>query len=76
MAGCLWNFCQLVWDIGCSHFFNAGKMLGIAANGQEGSPFAEGIVTFSLISLSVAMLIICITLPIGLKRNMKRQFGM
>ncbi len=51
--------------------FNAGKMLGVIANGQEGSPFAEGIVTFLLISLSVAMLILCVTILIGLRRSMK-----
>lgn len=51
--------------------FNAGKMLGIAANGQEGTPVVEGIVTFSLISLSIAMLLVCITVLIGLGRNLK-----
>ena len=50
--------------------FNAGKMLGIAANGQEGTPVVEGIVTFSLISLSIAMLVVCVTVIIGLRRNM------
>lgn len=53
--------------------FNAGKMLGVAANGQEGPPIAEGVVTFSLISLSIAMVIICITILIGLYRNMKQN---
>lgn len=52
--------------------FNAGKMLGIAANGQEGPALAEGVVTFSLVSLSIAMLVISITVLIGLRRNMKR----
>jgi len=51
--------------------FNAGKMLGIAANGRGGPIIAEGIVTFLLITLSVAMLIICITILIGLRRNSK-----
>ena len=50
--------------------FNAGKMLGIAANGQEGTPIVEGIVSFSLISLSIAMLLVCVSVLIGLKRNM------
>lgn len=49
--------------------FNAGKMLGVAANGKEGPVIAEGIVTFSLISLTIAMLILCIMVLIGLKRN-------
>ena len=44
--------------------FNAGKMLGIAANGQEGTPIVEGIVSFSLISLSIAMLLVCVSVLI------------
>lgn len=55
--------------------FNAGKMLGIAANGKEGPIIAEGIVTFLLITLSVAMLIICITILIGLHRNSKQSIS-
>ena len=51
--------------------FNAGKMLGIAANGQEGTPVVEGIVNFSLLSLSVAMLAVSVAILIGLRRNMK-----
>ena len=53
--------------------FNAGKMLGIAANGQEGAPLVEGIVSFCLISLSIAMLIVSIVLLVGLKRHMKQK---
>jgi hydroxylaminobenzene mutase len=53
--------------------FDAGEMLTIAANGQEGPPIAEGIVTFSLISLSIAMLVICVTVLIGLARNMRQE---
>jgi hydroxylaminobenzene mutase len=49
--------------------FNGGKMLGIMANGQEGTPIIEGIVTFSLISLSIAMVMVCVTILIGLRRN-------
>lgn len=51
--------------------FNAGKMLNIAANGKEGSPFAEGFVAFSLLSLTIAMLVICVTVLIGLRRSRK-----
>jgi hydroxylaminobenzene mutase len=51
--------------------FNGGKMLGIMANGQEGPPIIEGIVGFSLISLSIAMVVVCITILIGLRRNMR-----
>jgi hypothetical protein len=49
--------------------FNGGKMLGIVAEGQEGSPIVESIVNFSLISLSIAMLIVSVSVLIGLKRN-------
>lgn len=49
--------------------FNAGKMLGIAANGKEGAAIPEGIVTFSLISLTLAMLMLCVMVLIGLRRN-------
>lgn len=49
--------------------FNAGKMMNVAAEGQEGGPFVEGVVTFSLYSLSLAMLIVCVTVLIGLKRK-------
>lgn len=50
--------------------FNAGEMLGIAAKGSKGTPFAEGVVNFSLISLTIAMLLICVIILIGLKRGM------
>ena len=52
--------------------FNAGKMLGIASNGQEGAPLVEGIVSFCLISLSIAMLLANIILLVGMKRNLKQ----
>jgi hydroxylaminobenzene mutase len=51
--------------------FNAGKMLNIASQGKEGSPLAEAFVNFSLITLSVAMIIVCVATLIGLKRNFK-----
>lgn len=51
--------------------FNAGKMLNIVAQGKEGSPFIEAFVNFSLISLSIAMIIVCIATLVGLKRNIK-----
>lgn len=53
--------------------FNAGKMLTVAANGQEGTPIAEGVVNFFLISLSIAMLIVCITILAGLKRGVRKE---
>lgn len=51
--------------------FNAGKMLGIVANGKEGSPLPEAIVSFCLITLTLAMLISCIIILTGLWRNRK-----
>ena len=53
--------------------FNAGKMLNVAAEGQQGPALAEGIVNFSLISLTVAMLAVCIILLIGLGRQMRKN---
>lgn len=47
--------------------FNGGKMLGVMAEGQEGSALVEGLVNFSLLSLSLAMIIVCIALLVGLK---------
>lgn len=47
--------------------FNAGKMLNIAAEGKEGPPLAEAIVTFLLLSLSAAMIALCIITLVGLK---------
>lgn len=49
--------------------FNGGKFLGIMAEGKEGSPIIEGIVGFSLITLSIAMVFICVTILIGLRKN-------
>ena len=62
-ANCLGMFIAAV--------LNAGKSLTVAANGQEGTPVAEGIITFILVSLSLAMLAACVTILIGLVRNMK-----
>ena len=53
--------------------FDAGGMMTVAAEGKQGTPVAEGIVTFSLISLTIAMLVICITVLIGLVRNMNNS---
>ncbi len=53
--------------------FNAGKLLNIAAHGQEGSPAEEAILNFFLITLSIAMIIISITVMVGLKRNMNNE---
>jgi hydroxylaminobenzene mutase len=48
--------------------FNSGKMMPLAA-GKEGPPFIEGIVSFLLVSLSIAMLTICIIVMTGLIRH-------
>ena len=53
--------------------FNAGKMLGIAAGGQEGPPLAEAVVTFLLISISVAMVVISVMVLIGLRNGAKSE---
>ena len=53
--------------------FNAGRMLTVAANGKEGPAFAEGIVSFLLATLTLAMLVISITILIGLYRNWKLE---
>lgn len=53
--------------------FNAGAMLTVAAGGREGSPAAEGIVTFFLITLTIAMLVVCFAVLIGLNRNMRNE---
>ena len=55
--------------------FDAGKLLNVAAEGKEGPSLAEGFVTFSLISLTVAMLVICVAVLIGLYRHMKNTDG-
>lgn len=51
--------------------FDGGKMLGVMAEGREGSAIIEGIVGFSLISLSIAMIIVCIMVLLGLRKGMK-----
>lgn len=51
--------------------FNAGKRLSIAVKGQEGHPVAEAVVEFSLITLTIAMVLVSILLLIGLYRNIR-----
>ena len=55
--------------------FNAGKMLNVAAQGQEGPAWAEAVVGFSLISLTLAMIAISVILLIGLYRQKISQTG-
>jgi hydroxylaminobenzene mutase len=54
---------------------NSGKMMPLAA-GKEGAPFSEGIVTFLLVALSIAMLAICIIVMTGLFKhiNSKKEY--
>jgi hydroxylaminobenzene mutase len=51
--------------------FDAGAMLNVLAEGQEGSPAAEGFVTFSLLSLSLAMIMVSISILVGLRKGAK-----
>jgi len=53
--------------------FNAGKMLTVAAKGQEGHPVAETIVTFSLLSLTVAMIFVSVAVLIGLAAGRNKR---
>lgn len=48
---------------------DAGKMLGVAAGGKAGSPAAEAVVAFLLITLSIAMIVISVMVLVGLKRG-------
>lgn len=54
--------------------FNAGGQLTIAAQGQKGSDSAEFIVNFLLITLTLAMLIICMVILVGLWRGRHRSY--
>ncbi len=49
----------------------AGKLMPIAG-GKEGTTFIEGLISFLLITLSLAMIFICIVVLLGLYRNLKR----
>lgn len=51
--------------------FNAGRHLNIASTGHQGPIFADDIIDFLLVTLTIAMLTICTTVLIGLYRNMK-----
>jgi (hydroxyamino)benzene mutase len=47
---------------------NSGKMMPLAA-GKEGTPLPESIVTFLLVSLSIAMLTVCIIVLTGIYKH-------
>lgn len=53
--------------------FNAGKMLTVAAKGQEGHPVAEAVVKFSLVSLTLAMLFVSVAVLIGLAAGRNKR---
>lgn len=57
--------------IALAAIFDAGKMLNIAAGGKEGPALAEGIVTFCLISLTVAMIMVSVLALMGLRRHLR-----
>lgn len=52
----------------------AGKMMPLA-KGQEKGPILEAVISFMLISLSLAMLAICVLVMTGLYRHMKHQLA-
>lgn len=52
----------------------AGKMMPIAG-GKEGTPIVEGLISFLLISLSLAMIFVCVVVLTGLYRNIRRPYG-
>jgi len=55
-----------------SAIFNSGKMMPLAG-GQEGKPIPEGLVSFLLLSLALAMLVICIFVMTGLFRHINSK---
>lgn len=52
----------------------AGKMMPLA-KGQEKGPILEAVISFMLISLSLAMLAICVLVMTGLYRHMKHRLA-
>ncbi len=53
--------------------FNAGKMLGVMAGGEQGPPVAEAVVAFLLVTLSIAMVTISVLVLVGLKKGSARE---
>lgn len=53
--------------------FNAGKDLTVAAQGKEGNPIIEVLVSFLLITLALAMIFVCVILLFGLHRRTKKN---
>jgi (hydroxyamino)benzene mutase len=50
----------------------AGKMMPIAG-GKEGTTLEEGIISFLLITLALAMIFVCVVVLTGLYRNIKQS---
>lgn len=50
----------------------AGKMMPLAG-GKEGTPVVEGLISFLLISLALAMIVVCGIVLAGLYRNFKHS---
>lgn len=50
----------------------AGKMMPIAG-GKEGTTLVEGLISFLLISLALAMIFVCVVVLTGLYQNIKRS---
>lgn len=53
--------------------WGAGRMMPIAAQGHTGAPWQEGVVQALLISLSVAMVLVCVFVLAGLKGDGSRD---
>ncbi|WP_297335331.1 hydrogenase [Algoriphagus sp.] len=54
--------------------FNAGGQLTVAAQGKKGSDLAELSVNFFLVTLTLAMLLVCTVLLVGLWHGRHRSF--
>jgi hydroxylaminobenzene mutase len=51
----------------------AGKMMPIAG-GKEGTSVVEGLISFLLITLALAMIIVCVVILNGLYKNTRRPY--
>ena len=51
----------------------AGKMMPIAG-GKEGTTAVEGLISFLLITLALAMIFVCVVVLTGLYRNIRRPY--
>jgi len=51
----------------------AGKMMPIAG-GKEGTTVVEGLISFLLITLALAMIVVCVFVLTGLYKNIRRHY--